>query len=274
MAAELSAARGMKSQDVLILQADADTVYRRGYVSAMEAAADAAGDALILEGATRRPTDFSSDHPDYLQAERTVDAGLEELEAADEDDVILDDKVCAYRLSDYLRWGGLREEVDTAGDQIHAETTRLFIHARLSKGARKLRVNTAGAAPSPRKVLADPRYHFATMGFPRERSWRIRTKSAWSAIDIDDFSRSVLQGGESEAVFLRRAHSVALFRFLPAAIIGLEERDKCGLLDERDVQAALALIPGRTAEEVASKPAVLLMDILRLIDTHPMIFES
>lgn len=102
----LASAMGASPESVLILQADADTIYKRGYVAAMQAAADV-GVGIMLEGATRCPSDFEASHPSYVAAERIVDAEMEHLDAADEDEVVVDDKVCGYRLSDYLSWGGL-----------------------------------------------------------------------------------------------------------------------------------------------------------------------
>lgn len=271
-AAALAEAGGVLPRDVLVLQADADTDYRPGYVAAMEAAAANAGEGVLLEGATRRPANFVQTHPAYVLAERATDRTLEALEVADEDDVVVDDKVCAYRLSDYLRWGGLFEEVDDVGDQIHAETMRMFIRARLLSGARKIRVNPAGAEPSRRKILEDPRYHFATMGFPRERSWAARTKARWQTVGVKEFADSVLSGGEPEAVRLRRAHLLALFRFLPSVITTLDG-GMCSSRLERDVQAALALLPCRAVHECAQRPGRTIMDVLGLIDRHLELFE-
>jgi glycosyltransferase involved in cell wall biosynthesis len=272
-AGSVAAVRRADPREVLILQADADTLYRDGYVAAMAAAAQSAGEGAFLEGATRRPADFAQDHPEYVRAERLIDEVLEGLEASDEDDLVVDDKVCGYRLSDYLSWGGLFEEIDPAGDQIHAETTRLFIRARLLADTRKVRVNPAGAAPSRRKIFEDPRYHFATMGFPRERSWAVGKQSIWSAIDVDEFAREVLAGREREAAFLRKAHLLALFRYLPAAILALKRKGEAPLLKERDVQAMLDMLPRLGADTVAAKPGLLVMEILKLIERQPGLFK-
>ena len=271
--ADLAAASGVDPHDVLVLQADADTLYDVRYVAAMEAAAANAGESVILEGATRRPVDFVRGHPDYVRAERAIDEVLEGLEALDDDDVVLDDKVCGYRLSDYFRWGGLFEETDSAGDQIHAETTRMFIRARLLTGARKIRVNQAGAAPSRRKIIENARYHFATMGFPRERSWVFKKRSMWSATDVDEFARNVLAGCEDDVVFLRRAHLLALFRFLPSIISVLQTNAGAARLEGHDVQAMLNLLSHWTVADVAARPGLLVMAVLDLIDTHPEIFN-
>lgn len=270
VAAQIASEMAVPTCDVLILQADADTTYRSGYVSAMRrAAADAKG--AMLEGSIGRPPTFEIEHPLYVTAERKVDSAVEPLEVADEDDVVVDDKVCAYRLSDYVAWGGLFEELSDVGDPIHAETTRMFIRARLRSGTPKVRVNPAGAFPSRRRVLENARYHFATLGFPRERAWADRVVRGWSALDVDAFAQMVLDGGEPQAVGLRIRHLLALFRFLPAIILDAEGSD-AALLGEPDVAAALALLPRRERSTLAERPALAILDALGLIDDHPETF--
>ena len=270
-AAASARARGVEPRDVLVLQADADTAYKPGYVAAMRAAV-AGHESVMLEGATRRPSDFEADHPDYVRAERQADGGVEALEGLDEDEVVVDDKACGYRLSDYLAWGGLFEERSERGEQIHAETTRLFMRARLGSGARKLRVNPAGAASSRRRVIEDPWLQFATSGFPRERSWADR----WTGLrrpgrDVDEFARAVLAGEEPDAAFLRRAHANALFRVLPilvARALGSEDRANA----PADVATALRALPARSAADIAARPGRTLAEVLALIDTRPDLF--
>ncbi|MFK3888823.1 glycosyltransferase family 2 protein [Sphingomonas sp. NPDC079357] len=271
VAARIASEMSVPDCDVLILQSDADTTYRSGYVGAMRGAAASAPGA-ILEGSIGRPPTFEAEHPTYVEAERTVDSAVESLEAADEDDVVVDDKVCAYRLSDYISWGGLFEEWSDVGDPIHAETTRMFIRARLRGGTPKVRVNRAGAFPSRRRVLENPRYHFATLGFPRERAWADRVASGWSASDVDAFARMVLAGHERQAVALRVHHLLALFRFLPAIILAAMGSNSA-LLAEPDVAAALELVPRRKRDELAERPALAILDALGLIDEHPEAFQ-
>ena len=265
--AQLAREAGIDQRDVLVLQADADTVYRPGYVAAMNAAAVGAEGAMI-EGACRRPPGFECEHPGYVAAERLVDAAVEPFEASDADDVVVDDKVCAYRLSDYVRWGGLFEEFTRLGDKVHAETTRMFIRARLSEGAPKLRVNPAGAMPSRRRTIEDPRYQFSTIGFPRESSWAAAQSRRWPRVDVDAFARSVLLGREDEAVRLRIAHLLALFRVLPALVLRAAGK-RADLLEQEDVVSALGLLPTRSASEVAASPATAVMDALLLVDACP-----
>lgn len=270
----LARTMGADLGSVLILQADADTTYKRGYVAAMRAAA-AAQTGIMLEGATRRPPEFDEAHPAYVAAERFVDDETEPFDAADEDEVVVDDKVCGYRLSDYLVWGGLFDEVTPSGDQIYAETTRMFIRAKLQHGARKVRVNPAGAASSRRKVTEDPWLHYATAGFPREATW----VSEWTkderrgrdVIDADTFARRVLQATERDAVYLRRAHQLALFRYIPA-MVARAENGSATIELPKDVTAVLATLPRRSREDLARGPGLALLDVLKLIDTHATLF--
>ncbi len=268
---QFAASLGVAPHDVLVLQADADTVYKEGYVAAMQVASASTRGAMF-EGATSRPPAFVREHPDYVAAERFVDLEMEALEIADQDDVVVDDKICGYWLEDYLRWGGLFDEWTTAGDPIHAETTRLFIRARLKEGATKVRVNPAGAFPSPRRIVEDPRYQFATLGFPRERSWARALTAGRDAIDVDSFARGVIRGFEPDAVNLRQAHLIALFRYLPAIIMraGDTDRDRP---HAPDILSAFGLLPVRTAGELEARPSLAIMDVFGLIDEHIGLFE-
>lgn len=272
-AEQLAICLGVPPADVLILQADADTAYREGYVATMQAAASRAS-GILLEGSTKPPADFVSKHPGYLAAQRLVDDDTDPLTAEDQAEVVLDDKVCGYRLSDYLTWGGLFEEQTAAGDAIHAETTRMFIRARLRHGARKLRVDPAGAIPSRRKVLADPWLHYVTVGFPREASWiESRLADAVALSDIDVCATAILEGREREAVRLRRAHQLALFRYLPA-LVAEAEGARCREDQPLDIARALGALPAISAEALAEKPGAVLVAMLHLIDVRPELFSG
>ncbi len=267
----LAASLDVAPHDVLVLQADADTVYKKGYVAAMQVASASTRGAMF-EGATSRPPAFVQEHPDYVAAERLVDSEMEALEIADQDDVVVDDKICGYWLEDYLRWGGLFEEWTIAGDPIHAETTRLFIRARLKEGATKVRVNPAGAFPSPRRIVENAGYQFATLGFPRERSWACALTAGRSTTDVDSFARGVIKGCELDAVNLRQAHLIALFRYLPAIIM----RAAAAGGDQpygADILAAFDLLPVRTAGELEARPSLAIMDVFGLIDDHIGLFR-
>lgn len=272
MAEMLASKMGQSESNVLILQADADTTYKKGYVEAMQAAAQGVHN-VILEGATRHPPEFAERHPKYVAAERMVDSEIEALDAEDEDEVVVDDKACGYRLSDYLIWGGLFEEHSASGDAIHAETTRMFIRAKLMHGAKKRRVNPAGAASSRRRVAENPWLYYATVGFPRETSW-LGGQSAHmhTGTDIDRFAQDAMDGREPRAVFLRQAHQLALFRFLPALVALASGRSGRASLPI-DVGAALNALPSWSRDDLARQPGKALTQILNLIDSKPDLFR-
>jgi glycosyltransferase involved in cell wall biosynthesis len=271
----LAHAMGADPHAVLILQADADTNYKPGYVAAMCAAVGSQS-GVMLEGATRPPAGFEEAHPSYVAAERLVDRETELLDAPDEDEVVVDDKVCGYRLSDYLAWGGLFDEVLPSGDLIFAETTRLFIRAKLLHGAQKIRVNPAGAASSRRKIVENPWLHFATVGFPREATWVRRWTNGEGrghrSLDIDIFAERVLRASEPDAVYLRRAHQLALFRYVPALIASIMAGTTTNELP-KDVKTVLATLPRRSFEDVARQPGLALIDVLELIDKRATLFR-
>ncbi|WP_294235187.1 glycosyltransferase [uncultured Sphingomonas sp.] len=272
-AMRLASILGVDADETLILQVDADTIYRTGYVATMRRAA-AAGHGVLLEGSTKPPPGFAERHPEYVAAQRLVDDQVEWLDARDEDEVVLDDKVCGYRLSDYLEWGGLFPEECSTGDAIHAETTRMFIRARLRCGARKIRVNPAGAIPSRRRIIEDPSLQYATAGFPREASWIAQRRRAGEVpSDIDTFARRVVEGRESEAVRLRIAHQLVLFRHLPALVAVVDGMVNISDLPI-DVQRVLraSAIPSRM--QMSERPGEVITALLGLIDSAPEIFVS
>ena len=270
-AERLARSLGVPPEKTLILQADADTVYREGYVARMQEAAGGSTGAM-LEGSTKPPPDFVAAHPAYLAAQRLVDNDTDPLNAQDEDEVVLDDKVCGYRLADYLTWGGLFEESTAGGDEIHAETTRMFIRARLRHGARKIRVNPAGAIPSRRKVLSNPRLQYASVGFPREQSW-IEAFASGIDQDTDAFAASILDGLDPKAMRLRRAHQLALFRYLPALVAAAEgsiPNDQ----HPPDVASIITAMPSFLVKDLADHPGAALMALFKLIDTAPHLFTN
>lgn len=269
---ELAAEIGVTPEEFLVLQADADTFYLPGYAQYMwEAMRGRQG--YLLEGATRRPADFEADHPEYHALERSIDESLERIGVSDEEEVIVDDKACGYLLSDYRRWGGHFREEDRLGGTVHAETTRLFLRARLAHGARKIRVDPAQAEPSRRRIIEEPALHFATSGFPREdawlRAWRERHPKQWT---VDEFASSLDHPDVQEACFYRAAHDVALFALLPWVLA--RARDPAGF-DAHDERAGrlLALIPDYTRDEMVARPARALSAVLDAIDEHPQAFR-
>ena len=135
--------------------------------------------------------------------------------------VIVDDKVSGYLLSDYLSWGGHIREFDSHGQEVHSETTRLFIKGKFN-GAERIVVPTAIAYPSRRKLLENPVLHFATAGFPREDRWIenwLRSYRGPNGLAIFDEPES--EAALDAAIAMRQAHLFILFRMLPLKIADL-----------------------------------------------------
>jgi len=218
IASRIAERDGISTDDLLILQGDADTVYEAGYVDAMRQAAQVAGTNRILEARVHQPRRFESDHPGFQDLADRIDAEMAPHFVDNADDVIVDDKAAGFRLGDYLRWGGHRRDYMSTGAEVHAETTRLFIRARRG-GARKIGVNAAWVVPSRRKIQRNPVRHFATAGFPREdawwREWNARYTGPHGLPAFDDpGAKDTL----AAAISMRRAHLLSLFSSIPRAV--------------------------------------------------------
>lgn len=271
--AALAAELGVAPEEFLILQADADTIYLPGYAQRMWQALEGR-QGFLLEGTIRRSPEFDAAHPEYRALEASIDLALEAIGVPDDDEVIVDDKACGYLLSDYQRWGGHFREEDRLGGTVHAETTRLFLRARLMHGARKIRVNDALAISSRRRILEEPALHFATSGFPREdawvKDWRARHPRRWT---VNHFAQSANHPTVKDACFYRRAHEVALFALLPWVVARAIDPVGFHVLDAR-AEPLLALVPSLTADEIAAQPARALTTVLNAIDEHPDAFRE
>jgi glycosyltransferase involved in cell wall biosynthesis len=270
VAAQLAVDHGVPFDELLVLQADADTVYRSGYARWMWNALEGRR-GFLLEGALRRSEEFDAAHQAYRDLERSVDGALESMAVDDQDDVVVDDKACGYLVSDYLRWGGHAREFDDAGSEVHAETTRLYIRARLAHGAVKLRVNPAQATASRRRILEDPALQFATAGFPREESWVTQWRQLhprrWA---IDEFARTRAHPDVHEAVFYRAAHEIALFVLLPWLVGAASGRPKALAADHQE--QLRAVLPTFSRLDLVASPAAALIAVLRAIERHRSAF--
>src|ERR1700733_4918339 len=93
----------LKIEDVLILQADADTIYSNGYVDFIKAAALQYGHNFLFEARVSYPPDFLSDYASYFNLCSISDAKYQNLFDSINHDYIVDDKVSGYWLSDYIK---------------------------------------------------------------------------------------------------------------------------------------------------------------------------
>ena len=212
--ARWAASMQLAAEDLLVLQADADTNYLEGYVDKMRTAAANVDTAALLEALVGYPEPFVIAHNAYFSMCVQLERGMQHLLASEHDDCVVDDKVAAYRLSSYIDWAGHRREYDHDQDEIFAETTRLFIAARC-RGAHRVRVDAARAEHSPRRLQAEALLHTATCGFPRGVSWRDRWNLAYGRqhelAGATDSSDSAWQA----AWRARRLHVLALMGVLP-----------------------------------------------------------
>ena len=203
----------------LILQCDADTKYDPGYISAFSSMASTSSGNILFEGLTHPPSRFLRDHPGFVRLAESVDREIEVLGGNEKIDVIVDDKVSGFSLESYLKWGGHRREYTATGDEIHAETTRLFIRA-VGQGGKRQWVPDAIATPSRRKILRNPLRQFACGGFPRSTAWW----KAWNAKhklrnDLVSFEGDAANETLCPAIAARKAHALGLFALLPAIVI-------------------------------------------------------
>jgi glycosyltransferase involved in cell wall biosynthesis len=273
-ARDLTETAGHSPNEVLILQADADTIYRDGYVEAMRAAAIDAGPNMLIEGTTRPPSQFVRKHPGYQRLDAAIEAAVKPLYVTDEADIIVDDKVAGFWLATYFAWGSHRREYNSRGAELHAETARLFIRGKLRGGA-KVRAANAVATPSRRKIIQNPIRHFANGGFPREESWwRAWHTNYTGPLDLAAFEDEGKYIALAPAIVSRKAHLAALFGILPTVI----ERTLRGPAGNGSlhpfVQAMANTFPPSDAGELDNNLAPLFEHAFRLINEHARSFAN
>ncbi len=192
-------------------------------------------------------------------------------------DVVVDDKVAAMRLSDYFAWGGHRREWANDGDEVLAETTRLYMRARL-RGGHRCRAE-AFAWTSLRRVIQDPGLAFATAGHPRGPRWRAKwSRSYIGPSTLPKFNAALSPEATIQLVHARVMHLVGLFRLLPAwtaASTGLHGLDSLADLDGSPSAEVGAARPGavvdwamsRTWEEIIVQLAANAVDVQHVVAT-------
>lgn len=257
----LSRKMGIEPANVLLVQADADTLYSDGYVEAQRSVAEAAGVGMLIEATTSRPALFKSTYPRYAKLSETVDARFEEAERMVESiGVVVDDKAAAFRLADYYKWGGFTKE-SYGGEEILLETSRLFIAGRAS-GAQRVSNDKAHAWHSVRRIEEQPLRELAMAGFPRSAGL-----TPASSHDRLPLLEQALAAGAPWPVFelsQRSAYLAALLVMLPfhvARSLGSVP------VYSSAIGAALRTVPIRTQSDVERRPGRLIADMFHLIDT-------
>jgi glycosyltransferase involved in cell wall biosynthesis len=263
LAGEIAGTRGFSKEATLIVQADADTTYGVGFLEALRQAALSQGPGVMLDSCMELSAGFVQHQHDYIALCEDVDEEFLSLLSDNPADVVVDDKGCGYRLSDYEGWGGHQREFTVQGDEILSETTRLYLRAK-AHGARRFLCEAASASHSERRVYAEPAISFATAGFPREDSFRSAWQRAYHGpTELADFSNPARGADITLAVTTRRAHLRGLFGILPlhvANTLGKNPLLPDGFKDD------VASLPKRSIEILRNHPAVLLEDIFRRVD--------
>lgn len=244
---EVAAGMRVPPDEVLVLQVDADTTYGEGYLNAMSAKAEAVGPGVILQGLSVPPRPEADSCADFRALERVIDDFVTGLAPSDpRNDVVVDDKVAAYRLSDYLSWGGHVRDHASDGSEMFAETTRLMLRAR-ARGGMRVTAREAVAWTSQRRVLEDPALAFATAGYPRRDPWRRDWHASYAGTTrLEAFVPSAVARPDlRQAVLARACHVLGLFGVLPAYVGAASDRHPAGpwsrLLRELGLRSALTL---------------------------------
>lgn len=230
---------------VLILQADADTIYSRDYIQVAADVAASTSAPAFFECETTYPSNFRASHLKYIKYCEELDAEYSEILAEDAPRVITDDKAVGYRLSDYFLWGRHRREWLRTGEEIHAESSRLLMRA-MTYGCKLCPIEGAVAEHSVRRIIEAPVRDFVTGGFPRGITWR-----------TDLYQQHKIESDFSQFVDLRRRHLIAFFGLLPAHVGRCLAGEASGSYCED-----LSNLPHRTIAELQTKPALLVEDVL------------
>lgn len=257
---EVAAGMGLTPDEALVLQVDADTTYGKGYLDAMSATAEAVGPGTMVQGLSVPPRPEADSCANFRALERLVDDFVTGLAPTDpRDDVVVDDKVAAYRLSDYLSWGGHVRDHASDGSELFAETTRLMLRAR-ARGAVRVTAADAVAWTSQRRVLEDPAMAFATAGYPRRDPWRRDWHASYAgATRLETFVPSAIARPDlRQAVLARACHVLGLFGVLPAYVGVASDGRPAGpwsrLLDDLGLGSSSTLFerPSSTLERALS----------------------
>ncbi|WP_431293483.1 glycosyltransferase family 2 protein [Pedobacter sp. P26] len=257
---------GINISNVVILQVDADTIYPYFYVESMKAAAEKYGKNFLVEACVDYTPEFRHENNNYIDLLEKTDAHYEKLFLKLQD-YIVDDKVVAYWLSDYIKWGGHTREYTSNGNEIFAETTRLFLKGQIT-GAEKRNIGSIKAYHSERKIVENPSMHFATAGFPRESGWEILWMENNDAVNL----QNVDVVSFSEPVFARILHIIGLFYILPIHV-GRTLNGNKDMQGDNLTQFFLSLIPNRSKKEMQNTPGVFLTDVFAAIDNNPTVIK-
>lgn len=195
-----------------VLQVDADTLYSPRYAAALFASAVKHGHGTLIEARMAWPNGFALANPVLMEALERSEEDMDNSMAFP--DVVVDDKACGYWLKDYELWGGHRQEFWSSGEEMLAETTRLFIRGH-QHGARRQLVDDVAAQHSVRNWIRNAELECASAGFPMPSSWQSRWMHSEGQVVVhSDLGNCIT----TSALTMRRKILKALFARLPRLV--------------------------------------------------------
>lgn len=258
LAKEIAKMKNISEDNILIIQADADTFYSDQYCIFLKNSMERTGLNSLIEAYTTYPSSYIKQEPLFLKHCRETDIDYETFFVNEDSDVIVDDKAASYRLFDYFMWGGHVREYNASGSEIYAETSRLFIKAK-SMGAVRKKVEGAFVIHSIRKIIEKPLSSFVTAGFPREESWINGRNASLEILDLKSLRGNSLDNAKKT----RALHLLAIFCILPAHV-----SKTIGHKIEHNVINIFALkkLPERNIMQLRDFPAMFFEDVFKIID--------
>lgn len=267
VARRLAEINGWNESNVLILQADADVFYPENYIELMLSASHVAGQNTLLEGFMSYPPDFLELHQGYFELWLQTERPIENLFVTEDEDCLIVDCVSGYRLEDYFNWGEHRREYNQNGDEIHAETSRLYLKAK-ANGARKFRVEDAMCRHSARKLILDPSLHFSTAGFPREKKWSELWRNNYHGPSaLPDFYADASHPEVLKSILFCQKHLLALLVMLPFQVNACLGKNTFQL--PKKLSSFLrSRLPQRSISDLCTNPGLFISDVFRLLDEN------
>lgn len=266
---KIAQARKWVLAEVLILQADADTHYGVNYIDCLRTIAKTTEGNVLFEACVTYPLLFQANYPRFIDLCTEIDNKfMGSFSSELSDDIIIDDKVAGYWLCDYFNWGGHKCEYNQFGEEIYAETTRMFMTA-MAKGAKKIIVEDTIAFHSPRKVLENPALHIATAGFPRETAW----KNKWNvggnrSLSLPDFFSGSEDLVVKNAIETRKKHLIALFYLLPLHINNVLKKNYKLPIKDKIIDFVMPIIPKRGIDDLLYRPSLFIIDVFSIIEVY------
>ncbi|MBK7918045.1 MAG: hypothetical protein IPJ94_17670 [Chloroflexi bacterium] len=221
----------------------------------------------LVEAYFQYPPEFKDTYSGFVDLCVRTDNLFAKLFADEQYDVIVADATSGYRLSTYFEYGGHQREFTQVGDEIHAETSRLFMRFK-GRGAIRIRVENAYATHSVRKIIKDPLLEMATAGFPREEAWYKRWREQLSSpSSLNELMMNTSHPNVAQAMNLRVRHAIGIFAILPTHFFrALGKTLSTSGSEKLFVEDLAKLLPRRTADDAKNVPATLLTDVFSLID--------